>query len=114
MEPFRVYVDGQHKEVRRSVLSGAFTMAKLFAQIAGPRTYFVERILAFGLSSLCLVVDAWAVYHTINGFYRVTSVPWICLAYVLALWVVEIGLAAVAINLLRFSFSTRPDDLRRV
>jgi hypothetical protein len=49
-------------------------------------------------------VDAWAVYHTINGFYRITSVPWICLAYVLALWVVEIGLAVVAINLLRFHF----------
>jgi hypothetical protein len=114
MEPLRVYVDGQHKEVRRYVLSGAFKIAKLFAQIAGPRTYFVERILAFGLSSLCLVVDAWAVYHTINGFYRITSVPWICLAYVLALCVVELGLAVVAINLLRFSFSTRPDDLRRV
>jgi hypothetical protein len=57
MEPLRVYVDGQHKEVRRSVLSSAFKMAKLFAQIAGPRTYFVERMLAFGLSSLCLVVD---------------------------------------------------------
>jgi hypothetical protein len=89
-------------------------MAKLFAQIADPRTYFVEQILTFGLSSLCLIVDAWAVYHTINGFYRITSVPWIGLAYVLALWVVEIGLAVVAINLLRFSFSTRPGDLRRV
>jgi hypothetical protein len=52
-------------------------MAKLFAQIAGPRTYFVEKILTIGLSSLCLVVDAWAVFHTINGFYRITSVPWI-------------------------------------
>jgi hypothetical protein len=74
----------------------------------------VERILAFGLSSLCLVVDTWAVYHTINGFYRITSAPWICQAYVLALWVVEIGLAVVAINLLGFSFSAQPDDLRRV
>jgi hypothetical protein len=88
-------------------------MAKLFAQIAGPRTYFVEKILTIGLSSLCLVVDAWAVFHTINGFYRITSVPWIGLAYVLALWILEIGLAVVAINLLRFSFSTRPDDLER-
>jgi hypothetical protein len=58
-------------------------MAKLFAQIAGPRTYFVEKILTIGL------------------------------AYVLALWILEIGLAVVAINLLRFSFSTRPDDLER-
>jgi hypothetical protein len=89
-------------------------MARLFAQIPGPRTYFVERMLAFGLSSLCLLVYAWAVYHTINGFYRITSVPWICLAYVLALWVIQIGLAVVAINLLRLSFSTRPDELQRV
>jgi hypothetical protein len=76
-------------------------MAKLFAQIAGPRTYFVEKTLTFGLSSPCLVVDAWAVYPTINGFYRITVVPWIDLAYVVALWVVEIGLAVDAINLLR-------------
>jgi hypothetical protein len=89
-------------------------MAKLFAQVAGPKTYFVEKILTFGLSSLCLVVDAWAIYHTINGFYRITSVPWIGLSYVLTLWVVEFGLALVAINLLRFSFSTRPVDSQRV
>jgi hypothetical protein len=74
----------------------------------------VDKILTFGLSSLCLVVDAWAVYHTINGFHHITSAPWICVAYVSALWVVEIGLAVVAVNLLRFSFSTRPDDLQRI
>jgi hypothetical protein len=93
---------------------GAFRRVKLFAQITGPRTYFVERVLASGLSSLCLVVDAWAVYRTISGFYRSTSVPWICQAYLLALWFVEIGLAVVAINLLRFSFFTRSDGLQRV
>jgi hypothetical protein len=114
MEALHVYVDGPHKEVGRHLLSGAFKMAKSFSQIAGLRIYFVERVVAFGLSSLCLVVDAWAVYHKINCFYRITSVPWICLAYVLALWVLESGLAVVAINLLRFSFSTQPDDLRRV
>ena len=84
-------------------------MAKVSAE-----TYFLEQVLTFGLSTICLLVDAWAVYHTANGFYRIASVPWIRLAYVFATWFVEGGLAFVAINLLRFSFSTRPTDLQPV
>ena len=75
-------------------------------------TYFLEQVLTLGLSTICLLVDAWAVYHTINGFYRIASIPSIRLAYVFALWFLEVGLAAVAINLLRFSFSTRQPDLQ--
>ena len=79
--------------------------------IPSPQSYFMEQIVAFGLSSICLVVDAWAVYHTINGTYRITSTPHLAMAYVSALALAEASLALAAIYLLRFSFSTRPADL---
>jgi hypothetical protein len=83
----------------------------MFAQTASPKTYFTEQILTFALSALCLVVDAWAVYHTVNGAYRITSTPRIAMAYVWALGLAEISVAFAALYLLRFSFSTRPLDL---
>jgi hypothetical protein len=85
----------------------------MFARIASPQIYFAEQIFTFGLSAICLVVDAWEVYHTVDGFYRVTNfASWFRAAYIPALWITEIALAFLAVNLLRFSFSTRPDDLR--
>jgi hypothetical protein len=47
-------------------------MARLSAQIAGQRTYFVEQILTFGLSSLCLVVEGC--FHW-NGCAKVIPIP---------------------------------------
>lgn len=76
----------------------------------GPKSYRAEQIIAFGLSSLCLVVDAWAVYHTINGAYRITSTPQASTAYVCGLWLAEASLAVAAVYLLHFSFFTRPVD----
>jgi hypothetical protein len=85
----------------------------MFARIASPRVYIAEQIFAFGFSALCLAVDAWAVYHTIDGFHRVTGfVSRLHAAYVPALWTTEIALAFLAVNLLRFSFSTPPGDLQ--
>lgn len=85
----------------------------MFARIASPKVYFAEQIFTFCLSAICLVVDAWAVYHTINGFYRLTGFDsWRHAAYLPALCTTEIALAFLAVNLLRFSFSTRHDDLR--
>jgi hypothetical protein len=84
----------------------------MFARIASPQIYFAEQIFTFGLSALCLDVDTWAVYHTIDGFNRVPDfVSWLHAAYIAALWTTEVALAFLAVKLLRFSFSTRPEDL---
>jgi hypothetical protein len=97
----------------RRLLSSAFRKVEMFARIASPRIYFAEQIFTFCLSAICLVVDAWAVYHTVDGFYRVTNfVSWFHAAYIPALWTTEIALAFLAVNLLRFSFSTRAEEPR--